>query len=213
MGYIIACDFDGTVTATDTIVAIIKHFAADKGTPIVEKILNQEISIQQGVTELFRLLPSGKKEEIIKFALEEVKLRPGFQSLLDEAQRLDIPFYIVSGGMHFFIDPILEQFDGITQVFANDVDFSGNTMEVIWTHPCDAQCSGDCGTCKPSIVRQLVTDEKVIAIGDSVTDLKLLELADIAFTTSKLTTFAEDKGIPHHHFDDFTDIHLSEVIE
>ncbi|MGK0554755.1 MtnX-like HAD-IB family phosphatase [Macrococcus capreoli] len=212
MGYIIACDFDGTVTATDTIVAIIKRFAPENGTPIVKQILNQEISIQHGVTELFRLLPCDKKDEVIQFALEEVKLRPGFQKLLDDARVLKIPFYIISGGMHFFIDPILKQFNGITQAFANEVDFSGRTMEVIWTHPCDAQCTGQCGTCKPSIVRQLVTDERVIAIGDSVTDLKLLAIADVAFTTSKLTQFAREKGIDHHHFETFDDINLSEVI-
>ncbi|WP_414054734.1 MtnX-like HAD-IB family phosphatase [Macrococcus equi] len=213
MGYIIACDFDGTVTATDTIVAIIKHFANDAGTPIINNILSQKISIQQGVTELFRLLPSDKKNEVIQFALESVDLRPGFQRLLNEAQRLSIPFYIISGGMHFFIDPILKKFDGIHEVFANEVDFSGDTMEVKWIHPCDADCTGNCGTCKPSIVRQLVKDQKVIAIGDSVTDLKLLELADIAFTTAKLTDFARDKGISHHHFDTFNDIKLSEVIQ
>ncbi|QYA42241.1 MtnX-like HAD-IB family phosphatase [Macrococcoides bohemicum] len=213
MGYIIACDFDGTVTATDTIIAIIKKFAPIEGQPITDQILNQEISIQQGVSELFKLLPSEKKEDIIQFVLEEVNLRTGFQKLLDEAQTLNIPFYIISGGMHFFIDPILEKFNGIKQVFANTVDFAGDYMEVIWNHPCDNLCTGDCGTCKPSIVRQLVKDDEVIAIGDSVTDLKLLSIADIAFTTSKLTIFAREKGIAHHHFETFDDIKLSEVIK
>ncbi|TDM00866.1 MtnX-like HAD-IB family phosphatase [Macrococcus carouselicus] len=206
MGYIIACDFDGTVTAADTIVAIMQKFAPDKSEPILKKVLAQQISVQEGVTDLFQLLESAKKEAIIDYVLNEVELRPGFQQLLDTAERLDIPFYIISGGMHFFIEPILGQFNGIAAVYANEVDFQEHYMKVEWTHLCDEHCeSGGCGTCKPSIVRQL-SNEKVIAIGDSVTDIKLSQIADILFTTDKLSDYAYEQGIQHIPFETFDEV-------
>ncbi|GGB11623.1 HAD family hydrolase [Macrococcus hajekii] len=206
MGYIIACDFDGTVTSSDTIVAIMKRFAQQDSEAVLQGILDRRISIQQGVTTLFQILESSDKERIIDFVLSEVKIRPGFQQLLDTAKALDIPFYIISGGMHFFIDPIIAQFNGIKSVYANDVDFSSVHMQVEWRYPCDKLCeSGQCGTCKPSIVRTL-KDDRVIAIGDSITDIKLAEVADVLFTTDKLTSYAEDNDIPHIAFETFREI-------
>ncbi|UTH02274.1 MtnX-like HAD-IB family phosphatase [Macrococcoides canis] len=214
MGYIIACDFDGTVTSTDTIAAIIEQFEPVHGNAIVERIMSREISIKTGVSELFNLLNSTDKDAVIQYALEEVAIRPGFQQLLDKAAEKHIPFYIISGGMHFFIDPILSQFHGIKEVFANEVDFTEDYMKVIWTHPCDIHCDNDCGTCKPSIVRRIAGNRKVIAIGDSVTDILLAQEADILFTTDKLSEYAQTNNIDHQHFETFYDIEeqLEEVI-
>lgn len=214
MGYIIACDFDGTVTNTDTIAAIIEQFEPVHGNAIVERIISQEISIKTGVSELFNLLRSTDKDTVIQYAIEEVAIRPGFQQLLDKAAEKRIPFYIISGGMHFFIDPILSQFHGLKEVFANEIDFTEEYMKVIWTHPCDIYCDNDCGTCKPSIVRLIAGNRKVIAIGDSVTDILLAQEADILFTTGKLSDYAQANNIDYHHFETFYDVghRLEEVI-
>ncbi|RXK17265.1 MtnX-like HAD-IB family phosphatase [Macrococcus sp. DPC7161] len=206
MGYIIACDFDGTVTSRDTIVSIIKQFAPTEGMPIVERILNKELSIKAGVTQLFALLDSSLQPAIIQYVKASIELRPGFQTLLDEAKRLSIPFYIISGGMHFFIDPVLAQFKGIDGVYANEIDVSHEKMKVIWTHPCDEICKQQaCGTCKPSIVRTL-GNHQVVAIGDSITDIALANESDILFSTDKLTNYAKEQQIEHYHFETFYDI-------
>jgi len=214
MGYIIACDFDGTVTQTDTIIAIIKRFAHDEGNEIIRNILSQTCSIQEGVSALFNLLNSNDREAIIQFVLDEISIRPGFQHLLNFARKEHIPFYIISGGMHFFIDPILKQFTGVTETFANEVDFSAERMKVIWTHTCDEHCTNNCGTCKPSIVRSIAHGNKVIAIGDSVTDILLAQQAHIVFATDKLSLYATENNLQHYNFDTFYDVvnTLEEVV-
>ena len=214
MGFIIACDFDGTVTSSDTIIAIMQRFAPADSQAILTQILDRTLSVKEGVTSLFNLLDSRERQAIVEFVCKEVSIRPGFQALLDKAQEMNIPFYIISGGMHFFIDPILNGFTGIKDVYANHVDFSGEKMHVEWRYPCDDLCaSGECGTCKPSIVRTL-GNHQVIAIGDSVTDIRLAEVADILFTTDKLTDYAETEGISHLPFQTFYDIaeQLEEVV-
>ena len=58
----IFCDFDGTITTTDNIISLMKKFAPPEWNSVKDSILAQEISIKQGVGELFRLLPSSLRE-------------------------------------------------------------------------------------------------------------------------------------------------------
>ncbi|UTH14143.1 MtnX-like HAD-IB family phosphatase [Macrococcus equipercicus] len=217
MGFIICCDFDGTVTTKDTIVSIMKRFVPDESAPIIRQILADDISVQEGVTRLFALIPTALKEDIIDYAVNEIPVRQGFQELLDFARAEDIPFYIVSGGMHFFIDPILSRFRGVTEVFANDVDMSGDYMAVNWSHPCDEACDSQaCGTCKPSILRAVNHEASdVIVIGDSLTDRLAAHEAALLFTTDKLTDYAEAHDLAFYPFETFDDItiQLKEVMK
>jgi len=66
---VIFCDFDGTVTEKDNIIAIMKEFGSDGWDEIKEAVLDRSISIREGVGKMFSLLPVSKKEEIIQFVL------------------------------------------------------------------------------------------------------------------------------------------------
>lgn len=61
MGFIIACDFDGTVTSSDTIIAIMQRFAPADSRAILTQILDRTLSVKEGVTSLFNLLDSRER--------------------------------------------------------------------------------------------------------------------------------------------------------
>lgn len=205
---LIFCDFDGTITARDNIVAIMKHFAPEESAPIIRQILNQEISIRKGVGKLFGLLPSALKEEITYFALQQAEIREGFQRFLDYIKREEISFRVVSGGIDFFVDPILEPFGLKTnQVFRNESDFSGEYIQITWPHPCDDNCQGDCGLCKTSLFRRYANEKHFkIMIGDSITDLAASKQADLVFARGFLLEKCLELGLPHHPYESFDDI-------
>ncbi len=46
---VIFCDFDGTITENDNIIAIIRHFNPPGWEPIVNDIVSQRKTIRQGV--------------------------------------------------------------------------------------------------------------------------------------------------------------------
>lgn len=203
---VIFCDFDGTVTERDNIIAIMNEFGPDGWDEIKEAVLDRSISIREGVGKMFSLLPVSKKEEIIHFAVQNAKIRPGFQDFLDYASEEGIPVYIVSGGIDFFIEPIIQQFGPLADVYCNRSNFSGDTIKIEWPNSCDDQCTNDCGCCKPSIMRKLEKSSSYkIVIGDSVTDLEAAKQADLVLARDYLKDKCEEWEIEHRPFETFYD--------
>jgi 2-hydroxy-3-keto-5-methylthiopentenyl-1-phosphate phosphatase len=203
---VIFCDFDGTVTEKDNIIAIMNRFAPEGWEKLKEGVLNRSISIKEGVGKMFSLLPVSLKEEIIEFALVNARIRPGFQEFLDFTREEGIPVYIVSGGIDFFLEPIINKFGPFAGVYCNGSDFSQTAIKIEWPNSCDDQCSNDCGCCKPSIMRNLEqSDTYKIVIGDSVTDLEAAKQADYVFARDYLKIKCEEWAIPHTPFETFYD--------
>src|SRR5690606_17941499 len=91
---VIFCDFDGTITENDNIVAIMKHFDPEGAEPIVKDIIDRVISIREGVGRMFALLPTSRQDEIIDYAINNAKIRNGFAELLAFCREKQIPFYV-----------------------------------------------------------------------------------------------------------------------
>jgi 2-hydroxy-3-keto-5-methylthiopentenyl-1-phosphate phosphatase len=209
------CDFDGTITEKDNIIAIMKKFAPPEWELLKDDILSERMSIREGVGRLFSLLPSSKKEEIITYAIENVKIREGFADFVKFLKEQNIPLYIVSGGIDFFVHPILETYGPFAGVYCNVADFSGEYINILWPNACDEQCENDCGCCKPSIIRSLKEDFYKVVIGDSVTDLQAAKQADLVIARELLLEKSEEYGLNYREFVTFYDVnkHMSQVEE
>ncbi|SDW59823.1 2-hydroxy-3-keto-5-methylthiopentenyl-1-phosphatephosphatase [Paenibacillus sp. CF384] len=205
---VIFCDFDGTITENDNIVAIIKHFNPPGWEAIVNDIVGQRKTIRQGVGELFRLLPSSMKREVVDYAISNAVIRAGFADLLQYCKDNDIEFYVTSGGIDFFVYPLLAQFNiPVNHIYCNGSDFSGDKIEITWPHPCDGECKTDCGMCKTTIIRRFPKGQyERILIGDSVTDFEGAKLADVVFARSHLTQKCKELGLSYHEFKTFHDV-------
>lgn len=205
---IIFCDFDGTITVNDNIIAIIKHFNPPGWEDIANSVLSQQISIRDGVGQMFRLLPTSIKQEVVEYGINNVQIRDGFAELLQYCKDEQIEFYVTSGGIDFFVFPVLARF-GIPEdhIYCNGSDFSGKQIEITWPHPCDGHCTNDCGMCKTTIMRRFpATEFERIIIGDSVTDFEGAKLADVVFSRHYLTDKCKELGLPHTEFITFHDI-------
>ncbi|MDQ0416834.1 2-hydroxy-3-keto-5-methylthiopentenyl-1-phosphate phosphatase [Croceifilum oryzae] len=204
---VIFCDFDGTVTVSDNIIAIMKQFAPKEWIVIKDDILAQRISIRHGVAQLFRLLPSSQKEEIIEYILQKMRIRKGFKEFVSWTEEKGIPFWIVSGGIDFFVYPTLEGVVKPEKIYCNHSDFTGERIEIIWPYTCDHLCQNDCGCCKVTILRQFdSTQIHRIVIGDSITDLQAAKMADQVFARDFLIEKCEEQKIPYFPFETFHDI-------
>ncbi|MEH7526263.1 2-hydroxy-3-keto-5-methylthiopentenyl-1-phosphate phosphatase [Bacillus sp. JJ1503] len=204
---VIFCDFDGTITNKDNIVNIMRQFAPPEWDAIKDDILGQKVSIQEGVGKLFSLLPSSKKEEIISFVLKDAVIREGFAEFVQFTREANIPLYIVSGGIDFFVHPVLEAFGPFEKIYCNEADFSGENIRIVFPHECDDDCSNKgCGCCKPSIIRNLASGENTsIVIGDSITDLEAAKLADVVIARDYLIEKCKELNIPYEPFERFQD--------
>jgi 2-hydroxy-3-keto-5-methylthiopentenyl-1-phosphate phosphatase len=204
---IIFCDFDGTVTKKDNIVSIMKQFAPPEYEKWKDGVLSRSIGIREGVGNMFGLLPSSLQQEIISFVLETAEIREGFSDFVQYTKKQDIPLYIVSGGIDFFVKPMLQPFDSISGLYCNKADFSGERIQIQWPHVCDEKClNQNCGCCKPAIIRK-ISDGSThsIVIGDSVTDLEAAKMAETVIARDYLSKKCEEFSIPSHSFETFYD--------
>lgn len=215
--HVIFCDFDGTITENDNIIEIMKHFKPTGWEKTVEDTIARKLTIKEGVGKLFASLPTSKKEEIVQFTINNARIRKGFGDFLAFCREQDISFYVTSGGIDFFVYPLLAPFQiDHEHIYCNESDFSGETIKIVWPFPCDEHCNNDCGMCKPRIMRQF--DPKTyhrIVIGDSVTDFEGAKLADLVYARSHLLTNCQENGIDCVAYENFDEIlkHLKGVIE
>lgn len=209
---IVCCDFDGTITKNDNIIRIMKQFAPSEWTKLKDGVLSKEITIQEGVGQMFQLLASDQKEAIQSFILEDTEIREGFKQFVDEVKKADIPFYVLSGGMDFFVYPILEGIVDRDDIYCNHASFGEEHIQIEWPYACDTQCQNGCGCCKPSIIRNLThEDDFIIMIGDSVTDVEAAKHADLTFARDYLLNECQELGLVHTEFDTFIDLHAQFV--
>lgn len=204
---IIFCDFDGTITETDNIISLMKKFAPPEWNGIKDQVLSQEVSIQEGVGNMFSLLPSSLKDEIISYLKETAVIREGFAEFVKFTKQEGIPLYIVSGGIDFFVYPLLEGLVEREYIYCNGSDFTDEKIEILWPNSCEGDCHNGCGCCKPTIISKLAReDEHVIVIGDSITDLQAAKLGDTVFARDFLTVKMEELGLAYHSFTTFHDV-------
>ncbi|MFS0861798.1 2-hydroxy-3-keto-5-methylthiopentenyl-1-phosphate phosphatase [Fredinandcohnia sp. 179-A 10B2 NHS] len=204
---ILFCDFDGTITNTDNIIAIMKKFAPPEWVGIKDQILSQEIPIQVGVSQLFSLLPSDWKEEITDYITQHAVIREGFKEFVEFTQKQGIQLYVVSGGIDFFVEPLLEGLVPLENIYCNKSDFSGERIRILWPYTCDTECSNQCGCCKPTLIRSLAgSDDYKIVIGDSITDLQAAKLADKVIARDFLVEKCTELGLKYAPFETFFDV-------
>jgi 2-hydroxy-3-keto-5-methylthiopentenyl-1-phosphate phosphatase len=205
---VIFCDFDGTITINDNIIAIMKHFQPAGWEDIVEKLMDQTITIQKAIGSMFALLPSTQKDEVIRFALDNMQIRSGFNELLHYCQENDIEFLVTSGGIDFFVYPTLSPF-GIKaeRIYCNESDFSGQQIAILWPHPCDDACDQGCGMCKTTLIRSYSPEQYTrIMIGDSITDFAGAKLADYVFARSHLAAQCKKLQMPFYAYENFFEV-------
>lgn len=206
---VIFCDYDGTITEEDVIQMVMREFAPSEWKRIVADILDHRtLSIKDGLSQLFGLLESARRDEITQFVIEQVRFRAGFQELLAFCAIRKIPFLVVSGGVDFIITPVLDRLNAPLQLFCSQARFDEARIQIDmpWLPKACDECK-QCACCKIRILEDYPVDKYYrITIGDSLTDLGMTERADMAFARARLLDYASEKNLPVTPFDDFTDV-------
>lgn len=207
MKRMVFCDFDGTITAEETFVAMLKQFTPEQAERILPQLYRKEMTLKQGVRTLMEALPSSTYPDIIEFTRPKA-IRPGFTEFLDFLDKHDIPFVVISGGFKGMVEAVLAPFlHRIKAIHAIDVDTSGPRLKLRSAHEGETEM-----VAKADILATYVNTyglDESIAIGDGVTDWNLALAASIVFARPPLTTHMEEHRKPYVTWDTFTDIRLN----
>lgn len=203
---LIACDFDGTITQRDTLHVIVESYG-ERGLweRIEPRLRVGEITVEQAMQEEFaavRATPDEVRDAVRRLA----PIRDGFGEWVDWCARNGHRLIVMSNGFRSVIDPVLTDAGlGHLEVVSHDARFSRDGCELIWSQR-GARC-GLCGRpCKREPLRARWQGERLVYLGDGISDRCVSLMADVVFARDGLSEYLGGLDVPFMPFADFHDV-------
>ncbi|MFP3981813.1 MAG: HAD-IB family phosphatase [Desulfobacterales bacterium] len=194
------CDFDGTITAQESLQAVFEHFVPDQWADVKHKLVSGELTLRRGVRQMIESIPSARYPAVLSF-VREIPLRPGLSEFLDFLEACGIAFVIVSGGVRGMVEAGLGSLiSRVHRVFAADVDDSGSYLQVRSEFEGVTELVD-----KVSVMNRFPADPRIV-IGDGMTDQNMARSADLVFARGRLARYLEEGGHDYIKWGDFFDI-------
>lgn len=203
---LIITDFDGTICTVDLGNLVINKFATVSLGDIEKAFVEGEIGSRIAYEKIAERI-RGSREKMLDYILAVEKLDPYFPEFCSLSRDKDIDIKIVSDGLDFYIEAILNKYNltGI-EYYSNVAVFGANSSFSI-EFPGRNDFCGRCGTCKSRILNsyRLIYD-KIIYIGDGYSDFCPSRYADVVFAKKILFQRCEQENTSCILFDDFSEI-------
>jgi 2-hydroxy-3-keto-5-methylthiopentenyl-1-phosphate phosphatase len=197
---IVFCDFDGTITAQETFVAVLKRFTPDLAAELIPKMYALELTLREGVLQMLESMPSSAYAEIIDFAASQ-PLRPGLPEFLDFLQAQAVPFVVITGGLKGMVEAAIPALlPQIHAVYGAEISTEGPYLQV------HSPALGDSELVSKVELMQRYPAQQTIIIGDSVTDLKMALAGNVVFARDHLAEYLGDRNVPYYSWNNFHDI-------
>ena len=201
---LIQCDFDGTLTEEDVSFLILDTFAKGDWRFFLEQYKNNQISVGRFNTLAYRMV-NEKEDSLIRFISEKAELRPGLKDLVDYCQKRDFRFTIVSNGMTFYIQKMLENtgINGV-EIYAAQAEFNDNGIEARYIGPDGEEIHNGF---KEAYIKQFLKDGwRVISIGNGASDIPAAKLAHYTFATEPMLSLCREMKFDCLPFEKLDDI-------
>ncbi len=198
-------DFDGTLVGPNVAMLLVETFCPDGARvarEVDEALHAGSISLREAWDREVALLPADRLDEMREFVVQEVPLREGAHELAALLLRHSVDVTVLSGGLDFFIRPVLDR-EGFPYPVLSErllVDSARLGIEYPHGHP-DCRI---CGICKAQVVvRYARPGAPTVFVGDGSTDRYAAEVADVVFARRRLQEYCRRQGIPYLAFETF----------
>jgi len=201
---LVLVDFDGTITQNDVGALLFNSYSKEKSKKVVSEWLKGKISSKECLQKECELIKITKKQ-LKNFALSQ-KIDEHFCDFVDLCKREKMDLAILSDGLDYYIKLILRKYH------LEDIPFYSNTVrfegkKLIPEFPYYDQGCGNCGNCKKYHLENLRRpNQKVVYIGDGLSDKCAIAEADFVFAKNDLKAFCEKEKISYFEFKDFRDV-------
>ncbi|HUG65442.1 MAG TPA: haloacid dehalogenase-like hydrolase [Gaiellaceae bacterium] len=185
-------DWDGTITAADTLHVAIEEFGDPDVFIEMEDEIGRHLTLREVITVEMATI-SRPLQEVVAFLVETVPLRAGFAGLVEHHDPL-----VVSMGFHELIEPLLDR-DGIdVRLVANRLEPRPDGWRALFRP--QATCSVCGEPCKRSDVATL---DGFVYVGDGFSDRCVAQLATRVFARDGLAEYLDSEGVEYEPFTDF----------
>jgi 2-hydroxy-3-keto-5-methylthiopentenyl-1-phosphate phosphatase len=206
MKTVVQCDFDGTITEEDVGFILLDTFADGNWRRILKDYMEGRIPVGIFNKKVFAMVKADR-QTLTDFVLtsDRVRIRPGFDELLNCCSRKGFEFVIVSNGLFFYIEAILGKAGkNDIKVFASQSQFSPEGLEVKYIGP-----DGDemiAGFKEAHTERLQKKGYSVIYVGNGPSDIYSARLASKVFATGDLLERCRQEKLECTPFNDLYDV-------
>jgi 2,3-diketo-5-methylthio-1-phosphopentane phosphatase len=204
---LIACDFDGTVTRSDTLVEILDRFGDPKWRAIQQQVVEGTMPIREALTLQMGMVRA-TPEQLKDFLASRIQVEPSFTPFLNAMRVKGIPVVVLSGGFDLCVETVLKNQPNLWPLpfLANRLLRTDGTWSVEFPFP-SIHCQA-CGHCKADPIRAWNRQGyTTVFVGNGVTDRCPAKAAHLTFAKDELEDWCERCGIPVVHYSTFDDIH------
>lgn len=197
---IVFCDFDGTITAEETFVKLVKRFSRIPHATLSNEVAAGRRTNAEAVRALIGSIETDDHSALTEFILEQT-IRPGFGEFVETLHARKIPLVIVSGGLLPLIEARLKPYrHRLHAIHAADLSVHNGRL----TAHSKFEKNGEI-LCKRSVLESYDPNRWMV-IGDGANDHAMVRGAEKIFARDTLAQELAAAGTPHHLFQDFFEI-------
>ncbi|MEO5666938.1 MAG: haloacid dehalogenase-like hydrolase [Bdellovibrionota bacterium] len=211
--WVVATDFDGTITRLDVGNEIHKSLKPDDFVALQGAYRRGELGLkdlQKGMWENFAMSEADFKKRARDFGT----LRDGANDFLEYCVDQKIPVYVASCGIRTYIETVLDALltpkarASILGIQCNNAVFSGDKLSQFIPPPSspDSPYPLDKGAWIQDIRRDQHPDAKILGIGNGTSDRSFAGQVDRLAATEALARWCETQKIPFFAFESFQEI-------
>ena len=201
---IIQSDFDGTLTEEDVSFALLDAFADGDWRKLYEQYRQKKMTVGDFNTKAFAMVKASR-DELLKVARAQVKLREGLRNLVNYCQERGFRFLVVSNGLDFYIKAILEDVGlGNIEIYAATTKFTPDGLEVKYIGPEGAVLKKGF---KEAYTKLFLTQGyQVVCLGNGPSDYFPAALSQHVFARDGLMDICKEKKLKCQPYEDLNDV-------
>ena len=196
-------DFDETAAEQNVAELLLQRFGDGQWEELRKRFRQGLISLQEYQETAFRRV-NASPQEMARYAAEHANLRRGFVELFHYCKQTDIQLVIVTYGLDFYVQAVLQK-HGIVDavpVYSVGTQVTQTGLNFLYEYANQA-CEG-WGNCKCRVLELFRTQGRgIVYIGDGRSDFCPAGKADAVFARGPLLEHCREGGTPHQAFEDF----------
>ncbi len=200
-------DFDDTAAAQNVAELLLHEFGHPTWTDVRERFRAGELSLKDYQEATFLRMRAGKNA-MQSYVRANANFRPHFTELSEYCQANSIPMCIISQGLDFYIQALL---DGCGKsgmpVYAVATEFDKQGRVCAYRYDFAYPDAPHLGNSKALIVRRFQEQgHHVFFMGDGRSDFEAGEVADTVFAHRQMAAMCDEAGIEFAPFTDFAPV-------
>ena len=198
-------DFDDTAAEQNVAELLLHRFGDPTWTDIRARFREGEFTLIEYQEIVFRNILADRAT-MQAYVKENANLRPYFRELWDYCQNNRIPLAVVSQGLDFYIEALLEK-EGYPQIPVYSVNTNFTQDGIIYEYRYMRPGHERQGNSKGLIVEKYRDQGYyIVYVGDGHSDFEAGEMADLLYAHRTLAEECKRKQIPFRPFSDFGDV-------